>query len=71
MKSMKKDDKKSKKIKLTGIKHVFKTIIWPRKNLLLIGLGLIIINRLAGLVLPGSVKFLIDEVIVNSDTALL
>ena len=68
---MRKNDKKSKKIKLTSVKHVFKTIIWPRRNLLFIGLGLIIINRLAGLVLPGSVKFLIDDVIANSDKALL
>ncbi|MCH8286065.1 ABC transporter ATP-binding protein [candidate division KSB1 bacterium] len=58
-------------MKLTSVKHVFKTIIWPRRNLLFIGLGLIIINRLAGLVLPGSVKFLIDDVIANSDKALL
>ena len=68
---MRKNGKKSKKIKLTSVKHVFKTIIWPRRNLLFIGLGLIIINRLAGLVLPGSVKFLIDDVIANSDKALL
>ena len=68
---MRKNDKKSKKIKLTSVKHVFKTIIWPRRNLLFIGLGLIIINRFAGLVLPGSVKFLIDDVIANSDKALL
>ena len=68
---MRKNVKKSKKIKLTSVKHVFKTIIWPRRNLLFIGLGLIIINRLAGLVLPGSVKFLIDDVIANSDKALL
>jgi ABC-type multidrug transport system fused ATPase/permease subunit len=34
---------------------------------LLLGLVLIIINRLSGLVLPGSSKYLIDEVIAKSD----
>jgi len=38
---------------------------------LLFGLFLIIINRLAGLVLPGSIKYLIDDVIVNKDMDLL
>ena len=37
----------------------------------LLGLVLIFINRLAGLVLPGSTKYLIDEVILNKDTELL
>jgi len=49
------------------IGSVFKTIIWPRKNLLLVGLLLIIISRLASLVLPGASKYLIDDVIVNND----
>jgi len=53
------------------IGKVFKTIIWPRRRLLLLGLFLIIINRLAGLVLPGAIKYLIDDVIVNKDMALL
>jgi len=49
------------------IGSVFKTIIWPRKNLLLVGLLLIIISRLASLVLPGASKYLMDDVIVNND----
>ena len=61
----------SKKKKKITIGKVFKTIIWPRRNLLLLGLFLIIINRLAGLVLPGSIKYLIDDVIVNKDMDLL
>ncbi len=35
------------------------------------GLGLVIINRLAGLVLPGSMKFLIDDVVLPNNTAML
>jgi ABC-type multidrug transport system fused ATPase/permease subunit len=51
--------------------QVFKTIIWPRKNLLFVGLILIVISRLSGLVLPGATKFLIDDVIANQDMEML
>lgn len=61
----------SDKERKVTIAHVFKTIIWPRKMHLLLGLGLIIISRLAGLVLPGASKYLIDEVIPNKDLELL
>jgi len=47
------------------IAHVFKTIVWPRKKLLLLGLLLIIISRIAGLVLPASGKYFMDEVIAK------
>src|SRR5690349_11047553 len=58
------------KSKIT-FRHVFKTIIWPRKKLLFVGLILIIISRLAGLVLPGSSKFLMDNVIAKGDLSML
>jgi subfamily B ATP-binding cassette protein MsbA len=51
--------------------HVFRTIIWPRKKLLFVGLLLIVISRLAGLVLPGSTKFLMDNVIAKGDLRVL
>ena len=54
-----------------SLRYAFKEIIWPRKYLLLVGLVLIIINRLSGLVLPGSSKYLIDEVIAKGDQTLL
>jgi ABC-type multidrug transport system fused ATPase/permease subunit len=57
--------------KKVHIGQVFKTIVWPRRNILFVGLLLIIISRLAGLVLPGASKYLIDEVIVNKDMQLL
>ena len=50
-----------------SISSVFKTIIWPRKKLLFVGLILIVISRLASLILPGASKYLIDDVIVNND----
>lgn len=63
--------KNVKKITLSSIGYVFKNIIWPRKKLLFVGLILIIINRLSGLVLPGASKYLIDEVIKESNVDLL
>jgi ABC-type multidrug transport system fused ATPase/permease subunit len=51
--------------------HVFRTIIWPRKKLLFVGLILIVISRLAGLVLPGSTKYLMDNVIAKGDLEVL
>lgn len=53
------------------IGHVFKTIVWPRRLHLLMGLILIIISRLAGLVLPGASKYLIDDVIPGNDMEML
>lgn len=54
-----------------SIAHVFKTIMWPRRKLLLVGLLLIIISRMASLVLPGATKYLMDDVIVNGDLEML
>ncbi len=49
----------------------FSELIWPRRGMLSLGLVLILINRLAGLVLPGATKFLIDDVVQKRDTTLL
>lgn len=54
-----------------SIGHVFKTIVWPRRNILGFGLVLIIISRLASLVLPGATKYLMDDVIREGDVELL
>lgn len=51
--------------------QVFKTIIWPRRGVLLVGLILIIISRLSGLVLPGASKYLMDDVIGQHDLQML
>ena len=56
---------------LATVRHAFKTIIWPRKKLVFVGLFLIVINRLAGLVLPGASKYIIDNAIREQDLALL
>src|ERR1700757_527365 len=46
-------------------------LIEPRKAVLALGFGLMLINRVAGLVLPGSTKFLIDNVIGKHQRQLL
>lgn len=51
--------------------QVFKTIIWPRRKHLFLGLFLIIISRLASLVLPGASKYLVDDVIPSNDMTML
>ncbi|MFT5513664.1 MAG: ABC-type multidrug transport system fused ATPase/permease subunit [Bacteroidia bacterium] len=52
-----------------------KEFIWPRKAIIFLGLGLIIIKSLAGLVLPYASKTLLDDVIpsknVEAHTTLL
>ena len=58
------EDKKKPKV---SIVKAFKTIIWPRRGLVVIGLFLILISRLAGFVLPLKSKELLDEVVPNKD----
>ena len=60
------ETKEKKKSKVT-IGKAFRTIIWPRRNLVFIGLILIVISRLASLVLPWKSKELLDVVIPNKD----
>ena len=59
-------DKNKKKSKVT-MAQAFKTIIWPRRNLVFIGLILIVIRSLSGLVLPWQSKVLLDDVVPNKD----
>ncbi len=61
-----KNEESKKKGKVT-IAQAFKTIIWPRRKLVFIGLILIAISRAASLVLPLKSKTLLDEVIPNKD----
>ncbi len=65
-----KDKKQKKKSKVT-IGQAFKTIIWPRRNLVFIGLLLIVLSRLASLVLPVASKYLMDDVIAKKDYEML
>jgi subfamily B ATP-binding cassette protein MsbA len=59
-------DKNKKKQKIS-ITKAFKTIIWPKRGLVFIGLILIVVSRLASLVAPLKIKSLLDSVIPNKD----
>jgi subfamily B ATP-binding cassette protein MsbA len=54
-----------------SLRHAFQEIIWPRRKLVFLGLLLILVNRLSGLVLPASTKYLVDDVIADGNMALL
>jgi subfamily B ATP-binding cassette protein MsbA len=54
--------------------HIYRDVlelVWPRRKLFILGLALVFINRAAGLVLPGSTKFLIDDVVQKRREELL
>ncbi|NHF58651.1 ABC transporter ATP-binding protein [Flavobacteriaceae bacterium TP-CH-4] len=53
--------------KKVSILKAFKTIIWPRRNLVFIGLLLIVISKAASFVAPMSLKYLMDDIIPNKD----
>ncbi len=58
----------------TNVKNAWaeaRELVWAHRGRLAIGLGLMLINRLAGLVLPASSKFLIDDVIGRGRAELL
>ena len=59
------------KEKRVSILKAFQTIIWPRRNLVLIGLILIVISKAASFVAPMSLKYLMDDIIPNKDIPLL
>jgi len=63
----------AKRTKVTGnsLRHAFHEIIWPRRKLIAVGLFLILLNRLSGLVLPASTKYLVDEVLGQGQFDLL
>ncbi len=69
------DEKKGeKKRKVPPFRTVLKDavdLVVARKGRLLLGLGLMLVSRLAGLVLPGMSKFLLDDVIAKNNAALL
>tara|TARA_B110000211_G_scaffold68103_1_gene78623 strand:+ start:1111 stop:2883 length:1773 start_codon:yes stop_codon:yes gene_type:complete len=58
--------KENKKSKVTMAK-AFRTIIWPKRKLVFVGLILIVFSRLSSLVLPWKSKALLDDVIPNKD----
>ncbi len=57
--------------KKVTVLSAFKTIIWPRRKLVFIGLILIVISKAAGFIAPLSLKYLMDDIIPNKDVEFL
>lgn len=53
------------------MKQAFRTIIWPRRNLVFISLFLIVLRSLSGLILPWQSKVLLDDVVPNKNMSQL
>ena len=65
------DDEEKKKSFTPGAWIEAKGLIWSHRRRLVLGLTLMVFNRLAGLVLPLSAKPLIDDVMLGKQTELL
>jgi subfamily B ATP-binding cassette protein MsbA len=68
---MKEKDKPPKVERLRALLPDIRALIEPRKGLLAGGMILMAVNRVSGLVLPASTKFLIDDVIGKRHTEML
>ncbi|MEO8522073.1 MAG: ABC transporter ATP-binding protein, partial [Acidobacteriota bacterium] len=64
------DEPKKKKLTSAAWKEA-RALIWARRGRLGVGLALMLVNRLSGLVLPATSKFLIDDVINKGRADLL
>src|SRR5436309_5896863 len=65
------DEQPKKKLNASHVYRDLRDLVWPRRRLFLAGLALVFINRVASLVLPGSTKFLIDDVVQKHRQELL
>ncbi len=57
--------------KKVSVLKAFKTIIWPRRNLVFIGLLLIVISKAASFVAPISLRYFLDDIVPNKNYDLL
>lgn len=64
-------DKKKKRISPAAAWRDARELVWSHRYRLALGMSLMIVNRLAGLVLPTSSKYVIDEVMVKHRSQLL
>src|SRR2546421_3784361 len=62
---------KKKRVTLTGAWADARELIWAHRHRLGLGMLLMVVNRLVGLVLPASSKYLIDDVILKRRSELL
>ena len=63
--------KPKKKVQYSSAMIEARALVHRHRRRLLFGLGLMLINRLLGLVMPASTKYVIDDVIGNGRTELL
>ncbi|HZH35044.1 MAG TPA: ABC transporter ATP-binding protein, partial [Pyrinomonadaceae bacterium] len=64
-------EEKKKSVNYKSAWQEAKQLIWAARSRLMIGGLLMIISQLSGLVLPASVRYLVDEVITKKQTHLL
>jgi subfamily B ATP-binding cassette protein MsbA len=60
-----------KRVSLSAAWREARSLIWAHRRRLMLGLGLMLVSRLAGLVLPASSKYLIDDVVNGGRSELL
>ncbi|HEX8720957.1 MAG TPA: ABC transporter ATP-binding protein [Pyrinomonadaceae bacterium] len=65
------EEKKKKKLTLSQAWRDARELVWAHRARLALGMALMVVNRLVGLVLPASSKYLIDEVIVKHRAEML
>ncbi len=64
-------ESKKRKVNITNAWAEARELVWAHRGRLALGLALMLVNRLAGLVLPTTSKFLIDDVIGQGRADLL
>src|SRR5919205_532724 len=64
-------EEKKKRLTLSQAWRDARELIWAHRSRLALGMALMVVNRLVGLVLPASSKYLIDEVIVKHRAEML
>src|SRR4029079_5360230 len=65
------DAPKKKSVPLSAAWREARPLVWGHRRRLMLGLGLMLVSRLAGLVLPASSKYLIDDVVNGGRSELL
>ncbi len=65
------EDQKKRKFDPSNAWREARELVWARRGRLALGLSLMLVNRLAGLVLPATSKYLIDDVIGKHRAELL
>src|SRR5215218_5260435 len=65
------EEKKKKRLSPSQAWRDARELVWAHRSRLALGMALMIVNRVVGLVLPASSKYLIDEVIIKHRGELL